>query len=162
MSQHQPPALLPIPLHPLRDYGIDANGQVWRLNAKARSGGGKRIDKPLSGSSLLDLSKVFGRSHSNRDKAPHLLLPGIWQLRPFSETNAVGWRGNIHDYLSQQVAAPADQACWFQISLPGMRRTPKRLSFCQASGDLLRDSRDHYPFIIMGAVAFGALLERND
>jgi hypothetical protein len=162
MSENQPLRPLPIPLHALRDYGIDASGQVWRMSASARSSGGKTIDKPLFGSTLLDLSNVLGKSHSNRDKAPHLLMRGIWQLRPFHEANAEGWKGNIHDYLREQSTEIPDQACWFQISLPTAGLTKATLQLLQAHDHQLKDSRNHCPYIIMGKIAFEALLDRND
>ena len=161
MSQQQPSRPIPIPLPALRNYGIDSSGMVWRMNVMARSRSGNRVDKPLSGVTLPDLSKVLGRSHSNRDKAPHLLMPGIWQLRPFHEVLTSDWRGNFHDYLRQHAAEFADGACWFQISLREHTRPRRALSFSQAHDHSPSDSRDHFPYIVAGKLAFRELQSRN-
>jgi hypothetical protein len=150
---------------PLYSYSVDAHGMVWRsgvskLRTRLRRGQQpfrtETADKPLKAVTFHELLQNMGESRSHRDKACVAMYPGIWQLRPIADAkkagaNAPWWNSWRPDPSMTRMA----HRCWFEIVLPSNR------THHESANSLNVDSRDHFPFIIMGKLAFLEIVRQS-
>ena len=142
-------------------------------------------DTALKGLTFLKAMEDWAGDKNGIDKLPWPLMPGVWQLRFGGDLQPPNYCGGNHKaYLDKHALGPnrihpdewppwnertsaaaaafvgtaRDERCWFSITLKSTeimsaaRKT--HLDTFEPSGD---GSREHYPYLVMGKIAFAAI-----
>lgn len=189
------PAIYDLPIHTAetaaarRTYRVDASGQVFSVSP-AKHGRNQLQHKKLKPMPLDELVKTLAadaNSHSRaiRDKFPHQLVPGVWQLRFGIDHQPPAWlhQTTLDEFLRRHAIGPdrADTPSWNkwpeEVSAVASALDPSdcrawfliggncsmsdsavgRLNDPDRVEDPIFRTLNHCPFIILGPVAFWAI-----
>ena len=147
---------------------------------------GPEADTALKGVTFQIAMDTWAGAKNRIDKVPWLLMPGVWQLRfigdlekpqfmsgsmqAYFERHALGpkrihpiewppWGANASAAAAAFVDTARDAKCWFMIRLPNLNppmslARQQHLETYQPAPD---GSREYYPFLVMGKIAFAAI-----
>jgi hypothetical protein len=172
-----------------RTYRVNAEGQLYRL-VSARDGRNQPQYKRLRPMLLAELIRSLAAganslSRAIRDKFPHQVVPGVWQLRFAVDHHPPAWLHGttLEEFLRRHAIGPdrvqppswkqwppevtavasalEPSTCrtWFLISGACSHSDSAMASLVDqgAANDPLFRTRTHCPFIVLGPVAFCAI-----
>ena len=160
-------------------------GDTLKSSSGNRTQIGPANDRELNGITFAKAMVDWAGAKNGIDKAPWPLMPGVWQLRfggdfqtpqfmgggmqAYFERHAVGpdrvhpdewppWGEKASAAAAAFVDTARDAKCWFMIRLPfsNLPRSAARQKYLETHHSETDGSREHYPYLVMGKIAFAA------